>query len=85
MPYRTRGDRARSPIIATTPASTVPTCVGPPYRNARIRSRRSPGTVLITASHVLDAPPWSQTTCANRNARSIANVEATVSTPKARR
>ena len=43
--------------------------VGPPYRKARIRSRRSPGTVLITASHALDAPPWSHTTWAKRKAR----------------
>ena len=45
------------PTSASTPAITVPICVGPPFKNARVWSRRPSGTTLTSASHPGEATP----------------------------
>ncbi len=61
----------------------VPTCVGPPLRNARVWSRRDSGTTLISVSQPGDATPWSHAPTANRSATSVTNPDPSSRMPNA--
>ena len=69
--------RTSCPTSATTPAIAVPTCAGPPFRKARVWSRRSSGTTLTSVSHAGEATPWSHTPVITRSATTATNPDAT--------